>query len=644
MAFDPDEYLRSKGVSVGTQAPPASPPAGFDPDEYLRQKVGPLTDEKKRELGLPVLGASPVGSFLRQAGQAALMGFSDELAGVGSAAAALFTPGESVVDEYRKGRDEERAAIANDPRVNPTASTAGTVAGIGAGLLMPGGAAAKGAGTLAKMAAGAKTGLALGTAAGVGASDADLTKGDVVGTLKDAVWGAATGGLVGGAIPVAVAGGKKAWEGAKKVGGAIKGGSTQNARRTAVDKVVEAQREGGEDAFRAAAVEEAPVLAAKPGGRANVKTSDQAVDVAKDAVAEEAYFQLMHTAGNRVKKKNIGVAGKNRDAVLSTFKDDLPLAEATIEGDAGAKRAWDLVLERQATHGRALDDAYSRVSAKGEVDVPDVVGSLEKLWYKYAKNAQTQRQAKTVENQIKTLQEIHGAHGKLSLQDARANYRKAQDRAFEGSGDLSESEAKALQKELSGIFKGHLDKRIGEIGRANPELAGELEKIRELRRIESNYYRVGDILKEKATNVASASQTMGMAVAQGVRPGDWQTYARQAARGSTIGTLKEKGFEAGADAASAVNYRVNKWAQKRAQGKAQKAWDEAAAETDAITPGSPPIAGEPPPSSWPTATVLGSDPEKQKTFFRVLNEQVSKGVPRQAAIQAAMGAAGIKFD
>lgn len=156
----------------------------------------------------------------RGALQGLSLGFGDELYGAG-AGAVDFLKGEGF--NYSTNRDEARAANDRAREAHPGAYLAGE---IGGGVALPFGAAGLAArGGAAGLAAGRVTGLApevvaatmpgriaqgagqgarVGAAYGLGTSNADLTEGDVSGTLAETAKGAAGGALLGGALTPAV--------------------------------------------------------------------------------------------------------------------------------------------------------------------------------------------------------------------------------------------------------------------------------------------------------------------------------------------------------------------------------------------------------------------------------------------------------
>lgn len=177
MAFNPDKYLAEKSK-------------GFDPDAYLKEKNGDRSSSKDKTEEPGYLE-----SFARGGAQGASLGFADELTGAGEAGLDLLTGqggDSSLMDLYRKHRDESRANYDAAAQANPMTSFAGNLAGgIAPGVLTSGLAPAvntvKGAATL---------GAGIGAASGLGASNEE----SLGGMAKDTLSGAALGGITGGAI------------------------------------------------------------------------------------------------------------------------------------------------------------------------------------------------------------------------------------------------------------------------------------------------------------------------------------------------------------------------------------------------------------------------------------------------------------
>lgn len=141
-----------------------------------------------------VPATSGLESALRGGAQGLSLGFADELAGVAGAVGGALTGEEGdFADRYRQERDESRAAYRAAEEANPSLFRAGEIGGGVAGAFVPGLGVGRG------LAGAVRTGAALGGAAGLGGSEADLTRGDVGGALADTAGGAAFGALGGAA-------------------------------------------------------------------------------------------------------------------------------------------------------------------------------------------------------------------------------------------------------------------------------------------------------------------------------------------------------------------------------------------------------------------------------------------------------------
>lgn len=198
-----------------------------------------------------------------------------------------------VVESYRQGRDADRAGNARAREAHPSAYTATEIAsGLPLAFAMP---AARGVGS------GAAIGAAAGGAGAVGASEADLTKGDLGQALKDALAGAALGGGVG-----AAAGGLsrlvgRASEGIRKAtadAGEMANKSAQQAFRTARSSL------GGETTAALQQIAKAEEIAANVAGKYR---PDQAAAAAKwlaspevEAIRQAAADNLLELGPGRI--------------------------------------------------------------------------------------------------------------------------------------------------------------------------------------------------------------------------------------------------------------------------------------------------------------------------------------------------------
>lgn len=202
----------------------------------------PITKEQLSDIGFrpsepdiapPVYTESPgmVESGLRGLEQGATLGFGDE---INSALSTLLnkatgqaTPGLGILDEYRKQLEESRGAFKAAEEAHPYISGAANLAGGIAPALLTGG------GSLAEqgLVGAAKMGAKYGALGGLGTSEADLTKGDVGGALKDAATGGVMGGVLGGALHV---GAEKFGDTLKNAGMAI-GGAGKSLLKTPLE-------------------------------------------------------------------------------------------------------------------------------------------------------------------------------------------------------------------------------------------------------------------------------------------------------------------------------------------------------------------------------------------------------------------------
>jgi len=182
-------------------------------DELKRQRAGggrrsvQAHQKKPSEMSdkelLAALGQQPeykpsaIESAAAGLSQGATGGFMDEIMGALNAVwpASPEGPGMGVggVEGYRNMRDAQRALDVAAKVENPKTYGAGEIAGgVGAAAL------ALPAAATASLPAAIGTGAAYGGVAGLGSSGADMTKGDVVGALKDAGISTLIGGAAGG--------------------------------------------------------------------------------------------------------------------------------------------------------------------------------------------------------------------------------------------------------------------------------------------------------------------------------------------------------------------------------------------------------------------------------------------------------------
>lgn len=142
----------------------------------------------KAEETSPEASISMLESGLRGLAQGASFGFADEITGA--------IEGALTDKTYEQARDESRANYDKASNANPLTYGAGEIAGGVGTALVPGLNVAKGASLATKIGVGAGAGAAY----GLGASEADLTKGEIGGAAADTATGAVVGGAVSGAV------------------------------------------------------------------------------------------------------------------------------------------------------------------------------------------------------------------------------------------------------------------------------------------------------------------------------------------------------------------------------------------------------------------------------------------------------------
>lgn len=318
--FDPDAYLKARRAS-------------FDPDAYLKQRRG---DENDARAG--------VRGFL----QGVTFGHADEIAAGGEALVDALTTDKKLVDAYRERRDMYRGIYDTERAQSPKSFLAGEVAG-GVAAPVPGGTAAKGASLLSRAGQMAKTGAKVGALYGLGTSDADLTRGEVVEAVKDALSTAAVAAPVAGAVPIIGAGANAVFKGMVKPTPAAKllrskgvdltvgqqnpasvlGQLEQaNTSSTGFGSLIQGQRQAGREAWQRAVVNESrpPGVAGKLQG----ELADQVGQVADEF--GQAYGVLK---GHRLEPEMYIGKGKWRGLIT----------DESLKGAAKTKGIFDLAVD-----------------------------------------------------------------------------------------------------------------------------------------------------------------------------------------------------------------------------------------------------------------------------------------------------------
>lgn len=205
----------------------------FDLEEIAAPGVA-----REYDLAEIVDAPSPASTFTTKAAQAPAFGLVDELAGaVGAGVRAVqdaparlrgevATPfGEQLASDYRSIRGGAREQERLGEAANPTAAKAGTGTGIALSILAP----------LPKGAQGLGGSVAQGALSGLGSSEADLTKGEVLPALRDTAIGGALGAVGHGA-------GKLLAKGATKVGEGLRDFAEKRAAKALGARQVDLQK------------------------------------------------------------------------------------------------------------------------------------------------------------------------------------------------------------------------------------------------------------------------------------------------------------------------------------------------------------------------------------------------------------------
>jgi hypothetical protein len=206
--------------------------------EFNLEEIAAPVAAREYDLSEIVDAPSPTSTFVTHAAQAPAFGLVDELAGaVGAGVRAaqdlparlrgeVATPfAEQLANDYRTIRGGAREQEKLGEAANPTAAKLGTGAGIGLTILAP----------LPKGAQGLGGSVAQGALSGLGSSEADLTKGEVLPALRDTAIGGALG--YGGHYL-----GKALGAGASKLGSGLKDFAEKRAAKALGARQVDLQK------------------------------------------------------------------------------------------------------------------------------------------------------------------------------------------------------------------------------------------------------------------------------------------------------------------------------------------------------------------------------------------------------------------
>lgn len=189
MSFNPDEFIKKNAAKKG-----------FDPDRFIAEnaqiaKPQDVNLETKAQAGLEAFGQSATLGYLPQI-QAAV----EQLIPESDTDKQLREQGFKLPEEsYISARDENIRRQQKLTEIAPEASMAGSLVGAGVTMLIPGGAAAKGATTAAKIGRAALTGGAISALQNPGDVEGEIQPIQAKERFKEGVKGAALGTITAGA-------------------------------------------------------------------------------------------------------------------------------------------------------------------------------------------------------------------------------------------------------------------------------------------------------------------------------------------------------------------------------------------------------------------------------------------------------------
>jgi hypothetical protein len=186
MPFDPKQYAAG-GLGAG----------GFNPEVYAAGSVSAAPEKAILDRG------GPAQTALESAADTAMLGY---LPHAQAGLSKLIDPSIS----YTAERDSNIKRLAVQRAENPKSAMLGTGLGVGASLLLPAGAIAKGAGVAGKLAQGAKMGAIYGGLANPGDTEGDISPLQLEARGKNAAVGAGLGAGTAGLAELIGAGASKA--------------------------------------------------------------------------------------------------------------------------------------------------------------------------------------------------------------------------------------------------------------------------------------------------------------------------------------------------------------------------------------------------------------------------------------------------
>ncbi len=313
----------------------------------------------------------------------------------------------SPAEIYRKLRDGNRAEYKAAEAEHPNVYLGGELVG---GFAIPGGAVVKGATRGAKVIQAIKTGAKVGGGYGLGKSDADLTKGEVVKAAKDTALSAGIGAVGSGVLT-----------GAAQVGGA------------AAKRIADFTRQfSGNQAVKAAGLD---------GGRINnlVHKLGLEVDELPELGNRMMDEKLIPVLGNKAKtaklsEEMMSKEGQKIGDILERANTDLP---AGPDFDSAASRAWGHLMT--GPNGRRITTAAEEAAGPAKKLVENIskesgdfnqLNQLKSDAYKFANfDPVAKMQPKLFRKTVKGLKEsVEDQVGDASGAEAKEALKTANDR------------------------------------------------------------------------------------------------------------------------------------------------------------------------------------------------------------------------
>lgn len=430
--------------------------------------------------------------------QGATLGFGEEIGGLAKAAGRKLGDAffglenqKDFGDRYRQERDAIRADDKAAQEANPGSYLAGNITGgVTAGLLIPGGASA----TLGRA---ALTGAAFGAGSGVGMSEADLTKGEVLDAATDAAKGAVIGGVTG-------AGGYGA---AKAIGAGIRKLQGKPVRTGAAGKIASEIAEGQDELSahgykstqrevykRSQDLEKS--IAKTPGNEGFQFSPAEATGSPQAALAESAAAQFPKTMNRAqaARAQRVQAVTRHLDSLTNHIAAD-PQRLGRTDLAKGMADTVELGMNEIFEARSAAADPVYEAAKKSGATIPydDILGAIQKQMDDYKFSASSlSPDLKTIADKIKGA----AVNGELEIKDIQ-NLRVLLNKTLAGKGTLIDKIDDGLQEKIAGEIKAAVDGALEKAAAGNSEGA---QLIRKGNAIWAEYSKQLDELPLQALN------------------------------------------------------------------------------------------------------------------------------------------------